>query len=134
MKSKIVIIGIILVGSLLILAGAVCADEQIDWRTLGENLVLDYQGRIISVEQLNWRTCWIILSPDIIYSQAVKIAENIGYYIRNTTGGLKGETPSVHVFINKKHIAVARPQGNKYVGKIQIEDWDPSTFEGEYRP
>jgi len=105
-----------------------------DWKTVANNLIRDYRGKIISIEQLNSSTCWAVLAPWISNEQAVKIAENIGYYIRNSTGGIHGSTPSVHVFIRGKHIAVARPSRGKYIGKIEIEDWDPSVFKGQYRP
>jgi hypothetical protein len=105
-----------------------------DWKTLSKNLMIDYKGKIISIEQLNSTTCWAVLSSDLSNLECVKIAENIGFYIRNSTGGINGETPSVHVFKGDKHIAVARPSGMQYVGKLDIKNWDPSAFGGEYRP
>ena len=101
-----------------------------DWKTLANNLIKDYQGKIVSIEQLNSTTCW----ADLSNAQAVKIAENIGYYIRNSTGGIHGETPSVHVFLRGEHVAVARPSGVNYYGKIKIENWHALDFGGKYRP
>lgn len=110
-----------------------CAYAQ-DWKTLSKNLKIDYKGKIISIEQLNSSTCWAVLSSNLSNLECVKIAENIGYYIRNSTGGIRGKTPSVHVFRGGKHIAIARPSGIQYVGKLDIENWDPSAFNGKYRP
>ena len=105
-----------------------------DWKKLSKNLIIDYKGKVISIEQLNSSTCWAVLSSNLSNLECVKIAENIGYYIRNSTGGVRGESPSVHVFKGGKHIALARPSGMKYVGKLDIDNWDPSAFDGKYRP
>ena len=105
-----------------------------DWKTLSSNLKIDYKGKIISIEQLNSSTCWAVLSSDLSNLECVKVAENIGYYIRNSNGGIRGERPSVHVFKGGSHIAIARPSGMQYVGKLDIENWDPSAFGGKYRP
>ena len=106
-----------------------------DWKTLSENIKLDFKDKIISIEQLNSSTGWAVLSSDLSNLECVKIAENIGYYIRNSTGGPRsGKTPSIHVSKGGKHIAVARRYGMKYVGKLNLEDWDPSVYNGKYRP
>lgn len=108
-----------------------------DWRTLADNLINEYQGKIICIEQLNSVTCWAVLDPSLSNQQAIKMAEDIGNYIRNSTGGFKGEKPTVHVFKRRKHIAVARPYGLyglEYKGKLDIGTWDPSIFDGKYRP
>lgn len=108
-----------------------------DWKILADNLINEYHGKIISIEQLNPLICWAVLDPGLSNQQAVEIAENIGNYIRNSTGGFKGEKPTVHVFKCRKHIAVARPYGMyglDYKGKLDIGTWDPSIFDGKYRP
>ncbi|NOQ52485.1 MAG: hypothetical protein GQ578_09755, partial [Desulfuromonadaceae bacterium] len=94
-----------------------------DWKSVAATLKAAYRGKIISVEQLNNRTCWAVLSPSLSNKNCVKEAESIGFYIRNSTGGTRGERPSVHVFKSGKHVAVARPSDLKYVGKLSIEDW-----------
>jgi len=104
--------------------------HAVDWKSLAEDIIIEYQGKIVSIEQLNSSTCWAMLSPRMLNNQAVKVAENIGYYVKNVTG----ETPSVHVFVNGKHIVIARPSGRKYIGQIKIENWNPSAFSGQYRP
>jgi len=108
--------------------------ETKDWKSLASNLIRDYKGKIQYIEQLNSMTCWAVLSPQISYPQALEISENIGYYIRNSTGGIDGETPIVHVFVDGKHIARAIPSGLKYIGELKIEDWNPFVFNGKYRP
>ena len=105
-----------------------------DWKTLSNNLKTAYAGKIISIEQLNGTTCWVVLSPQFSNSDCVKTSESIGYYIRNATGGIKGEKPSIHVFKSGKHIAIARPNGIQYKGKLDIKNWNPSSFNGKHRP
>ena len=82
-----------------------------DLKTLSKHLMIDYKGRIISIEQLNSSTCRAVLSSDVSNLKCVKIAENIGYSIRNSTGGIRGERTSVHVFKGGKQVAIARPSG-----------------------
>ena len=118
--------------SMLILFSMPCYAH--DWKAMANDLVKDYQGKIISIEQLNSSTCWAVLSFRVSNLKAVEIAENIGYYIRNTTGGIKGEKPSVHVFVGGKRIAIARPSGTKYSGTLKIEDWGTAEFKGKYKP
>jgi len=104
--------------------------SKIDWKILANNLIRDYHGKIISVEQINSSTCWVVLSSDISNYQAVKEAENIGYYIRNVSATMMGKkvwegvTPSVHVFKGRTHIAVAHPNlDHAYNGKLDIKNW-----------
>jgi hypothetical protein len=106
-----------------------------DWKALADCLQCEYEGRILSIEQLNGDVCWAVLSPTLSEQQAATLARDIGYYIQNTTGGAaKGEKPEVFVFIDKRQIAIARPCGRWYVGKIHIENWDPSFYKGKFRP
>ncbi len=127
------IIPIILILSFFVFLSSFTSYAQ-DWKEVADNLVIDYRGKVVSIEQLNSSTCWAVLSPDLSVGEAVEVAENVGYYIRNSTGGIRGKRPSVHVFIGTKHVAVARPSGLNYVGKISMENWNPSDFKGEYRP
>jgi len=101
-----------------------------DWKGLAESMIIDYRGKIVSIEQLNSTTCWAVLSSQISNAQAVEIAERIGDYIRNVTD----KKPTVHVFVGGRHIARARPSGRRYAGQLQIQNWDPSEFSGQYRP
>ncbi len=101
-----------------------------NWATLANNIKIDYQGKITAIEQLNGTTCWVIIRNDLPNSDAISVAENVGYYVKNNTG----ERPSVHVFRDGRHISVARFYSNKYKGKIDIGNWDPSAFNGQYRP
>lgn len=105
-----------------------------DWKAIAENMKIEYRGKIVSIEQLNSSTCWAVLSSSLSNNESIRIAENIGYYIRNSTGGIRGSKPSIHVFKGGRHIAIARPSGMKYVGKLDLADWDTSSFQGEYRP
>ena len=105
-----------------------------DWKGIAENLIRHYEGKVLSIEQLNESTCWALLAPDFSEQEAARMARDIGYFIKNATGRTKGETPVVHVFVNKRQVAVARSTGRWYVGKIHIENWDPAFFKGKYRP
>lgn len=82
-------------------------------------LVLEYSGKIVSIEKLDDITCWAILNSDLSHSDCLQLSENIGYYIKDTTG----YEPSVHVFQGRTHIAVARPTilGDKYKAKLDIK-------------
>jgi len=124
---------VILAASVLFLLTSSFAFAQ-NWKVLAENLKADHRGKIIAIEQLNSTTVWAVLSSNLSNEECRKEAENIGFYVRNATGGIRGEKPSVHVFKNGKHIATARPEGLNYVGKISIENWGPSSFGGKYRP
>ncbi len=123
-----------LFGTLLVMNIGISFATATEWKTLADNLIADYQGKIVSIEQLNSTTCWAVLASYISDNEAVELAENIGYYIRNVTGGAGGEKPSIHVFVDDKHVAIARPSGIQYIGKLSIENWNPSAFEGKYRP
>jgi len=94
-----------------------------DWKKVSADLLADYKGKITAIKKLDSSTCWAVLSPKISYQEAVKLAESIGYYIRNSTGGMQGEKPSVHVFIGNKHIAVARPSGLQFIGELDVKVW-----------
>jgi len=98
---------------------SVVQKEEINWRSLADDIIIDYRGKIAKIRQLNSSTCWAVLSPKLSAIRAIEVAENIGYYVKNVTG----KTPTVRVFLNGKHIAMARPSGNKYKGKIDIQDW-----------
>lgn len=82
-------------------------------------LVLEYRGKIVSIEKLDDITCRAILNSNLSYSDCLQLSENIGYYIKNTTG----YEPSVHVFQGRIHIAVARPTilGDRYEARLDIK-------------
>ena len=106
-----------------------------DWKALAHDLQAKYEDQILSIEQLNSDTCWVVLSPSLSQQDAARLARDIGYFIQNTTGGpARGEKPEVHVFIDKRQIAVARPCGRWYVGTIHIQKLDPSFYKGKFRP
>ena len=108
----------------LILGLSSIPSQAVDWNQVAKNLMAEYQGKIISIERLNSSSCWIVVSPSLNPSECVKLAENIGYYIRNSTGGPRsGQTPSVHVSQGTQQIAVARPIGMEYKGKLDIKSW-----------
>jgi hypothetical protein len=108
----------------LILGFSSVSSHAVDWNQVAKNLMADYQGKIISIKKLNSSSCWIVVSPSLNTAECVKLAENIGYYIRNSTGGPRsGQTPTVHVSQGTQQIAVARPSGMQYKGKLNIKSW-----------
>ena len=46
----------------------------------------------------------------------------------------KGDTPTVRVFVNGVHVGYARPKGLDYLGRIDVENWNPDVNSGKYRP
>ena len=109
----------------LILGFSPVPSHAVDWNQVAKNLMADYKGKIISIEKLNSSSCWIVVSPSLSTAECVKLAENIGYYIRNSTGGPRsGQTPTVHVSQGTQQIAVARPTGGmQHKGKLNIKSW-----------
>ena len=125
---------IVLVGVLSLVLAPLQGGLAYEWKVIAEDLLRHYEGKIFTVEQLNESTCWAVLTSDFTEQEAARMARDIGYFIKNATGRMKGETPVVHVFVNKRQVAVARSTGRWYVGKIHIENWDPAFFKGKYRP
>lgn len=93
------------------------SDEH-DWKTIGNSLNSKYQGKILSILQINSAICRVTLSPELSDAEAVEMAKNIGLHIRNSTAGINIATPSVQVFINGKAVAFARPEGLDYIAEI----------------
>ena len=125
---------IVLVGVLSLVLAPLQGGLAYDWKVIAEDLLRHYEGKILTIEQLNESTCWAVLTSDFTEQEAARMARDIGYFIKSATGRMKGETPVVHVFVNKRQVAVARSTGRWYVGKIHIENWDPAFFKGKYRP
>ena len=125
---------IVLVGVLSLVLAPLQGGLAYDWKVIAEDLLRHYEGKILTIEQLNESTCWAVLTSDFTEQEAARMARDIGYFIKNATGRMKGETPVVHVFVNKRQVALARSTGRWYVGKIHIENWDPAFFKGKYRP
>ena len=90
-----------------------------DWDNVSSSLIRSFEGKVISIEQIDSQTCHAVLSPNTSGSQAVKLAKDIGNFIRNYTGGHSGERPVVYVKVKGKEIAVARPSRLKYTGKLK---------------
>ena len=94
-----------------------------DWKRMADDLMSQFKGRIISVDELNSMTCRVKLSPRISNEQAVKIAENIGTYIMKATRKERyAEVPNVYVCIGDKQIATAVVSRRQYEGKLDIKE------------
>ena len=109
----------------LILGLSSIPSHAVDWNQVANNLMADYHGKIISIKKLNSSSCWIVVSLSLSTAECVKLAENIGYYIRDSTGGPRsGQTPTVRVSQGTQQIAVASPtEGMQYKGKLDIKSW-----------
>lgn len=96
----------------------VVAGSDAKWEKTRQRLVDAYLGKITAVEKISSEECQVQVSSDLTFEQARQISENIGYYIRNSTG----ESPVVTVFVGDLQIAVARLLTNKYTGKLDVKN------------
>ncbi|MBI4843919.1 MAG: hypothetical protein HY809_06300 [Nitrospirae bacterium] len=90
-----------------------------DWQNVSASLIRSFEGRITSIKQIDSQACRAVLPPETSGDQAVKLAEDIGNFINNYTGGHTGESPVVYVIVKDKEIAVARFSRLRYIGKLQ---------------
>jgi hypothetical protein len=84
-----------------------------------KDVVIEYKGKILSIEHLDSATCMVRLSPTLSPIECANAAENIGYYISNTAN----KTPTVRVFIGNTQIAYARPTGSGYSAEIDVKKY-----------
>lgn len=92
-----------------------------DWEKMAEDILANFQGRVISIDELNLMRCRAMLSPRVSQQQAVKIAESIGIYIlKETRRERSAETPDIYVCIGDKQIATAKVARRQYVGKLDL--------------
>ena len=90
------------------------ANETNPWEKLAATIIEDYGGKIISIDRLDITESHFSLSRVMNPEQIRQTCENIGYYIRNSTG----ESPVVVSFIDKIPVAKAEPIGTKYQAKL----------------
>jgi len=84
------------------------------WEKLAATMIDDYGGKIISIDRLDINESHFSLSSGMNTEQVRQTCENIGYYIRNTTG----ESPVIVAFIDNVPVAKAHPAGTKYQGAL----------------
>ncbi len=89
-------------------------DEISPWEKLAATMIGDYGGKIISIDRLDITESHFSLYNSMNPEQVRQTCENIGYYIRNSTG----ESPVVVVFIDRVPVAKAEPVGTKYQAKL----------------
>jgi hypothetical protein len=125
----------IIVTLILILALPFNANAA-NWKQIADNIISDYDGDITSIEQLTSSTCWVVVPKSTTNNRAIQVAESVGFYIRNVTGFMQGHRPTVRIFRNDQHIAVATPNfSNKgFEARLDLKDWGTKSFNGEYRP
>jgi hypothetical protein len=106
-----------------------------DWKALSEKVIEKFDGRIISIEKFDNKTCWAVLNPDTTDEQAIKSAEEIGEFIKKSTAAGKTQKPLVRVFVGEKQVAIAHIKGDKYSGILLVDkSLNPMMFKGQYRP
>ena len=106
-----------------------------DWKKIGDELMGHFKGKIVSIEKLDMRSCWAVLEPGTTDDQAVKLAEEIGNFIKKETKDMKDLKMMVRVFVKNKQVAIAVLAGDKYKGKLMAQpDLDPSQFKGSFKP
>ena len=80
------------------------------WDKLAATMIDDYGGKIISIDRLDFNESHFSLYSGMNAEQVRQTCENIGYYIRNSTG----ESPVIVAFIDSVPVAKAHPVGTKY--------------------
>lgn len=91
-------------------AGKKTEDGMSPWEKLAATMIDDYGGKIISIDRLDITESHFSLYSGMNPEQVRQTCENIGYYIRNSTG----ESPVVVSFIDNIPVAKAEPIGTKY--------------------
>jgi len=84
------------------------------WERLAATMIADYGGKIISIDRLDLTESHFSLYDGMNPEQVRQTCENIGYYIRNSTG----ESPVIVAFIDQIPVARAEPAGAKYQAKL----------------
>jgi len=95
-------------------AGKKPVDTMSPWEKLAATMIDDYGGKIISIDRLDITESHFSLYNGMNPEQVRQTCENIGYYIRNSTG----ESPVVVTFIDNIPVAKAEPAGTKYQAKL----------------
>jgi hypothetical protein len=95
-------------------AGKRPAELMSPWEKLAATMMDDYGGKIISIDRLDISESHFSLYSGMNPEQVRQTCENIGYYIRNSTG----ESPVVVTFIDNIPVARAEPAGTKYQAKL----------------
>ena len=80
------------------------------WEKLAARMIDDYRGKITSIDRLDISESHFTLYSGMNPEQVRQTCENIGYYIRNSTG----ESPVIVTFVNSIPVAKAYPVGTKY--------------------
>lgn len=105
------------------------------WKKIAEELLATYKGKIVSIEKLDNRSCWAVLATGTSNDEAVKLAEQIGDFIKKSSGDLGSPKVMIRVFINDEQVAIAVLSGEKYAGQLKSQsNLAPSTFKGSYKP
>ena len=90
------------------------SDERNPWEKLAATMIDDYGGKIVSIDRLDIHESHFSLFDGMTPEQVRQTSENIGYYIRNTTG----ESPIVVALVSGTPVARAEPAGTKYQAKL----------------
>lgn len=106
-----------------------------DWKHISEELMKHFRGEIVSVEKLDTRSCWAVLAPETKEARAVKLAEQIGDFVKQAAKDFHDFQMMVRVFVQNQQVAIAVLEGDQYKGRpMGQSDLDPSLFKGTFRP
>jgi hypothetical protein len=90
------------------------ADGLTPWEKVAATMLDDYGGKIISIDRLDITESHFSLYNGMTPEQVRQTCENIGYYIRNSTG----TSPDIVVFVDRIPVARAQSAGTKYLAKL----------------
>lgn len=108
--------------------------HAIDWKSLAADLVEHFKPKIVSIEKLDQKSCWAVVLPETNIEDALRLAKEIGEYIKGKIPPETNPKPMIRVFVGGKQVAVAILDGSSYRAVRKNENMDPTMFKGQYRP
>jgi hypothetical protein len=106
----------------------------IDWKALSAGLIEKFKPKIVSIEKLDQKSCWAVLLPDTARDEALRLAKEIGEFIKANIPPATNPQPMVRIFVGGRQVAVAVLDGPAYRAVEKFENMDPTMFKGQYRP
>ncbi|RJR19304.1 MAG: hypothetical protein C4582_10620 [Desulfobacteraceae bacterium] len=111
-----------------------CPSFAVDWKALSTNLIEHFKPKILSIEKLDQKSCWAVVLPETSVDDALKLAKEVGEYIKANIPPETNPKPMVRIFVAGKQVAVAVLDGESYRAVQKSEKMDPAMFKGQYRP
>jgi hypothetical protein len=94
------------------------APQSPKWEAARRGILETYRGKVTAVEKISPEACDVQVSSALSFEQARQISENIGYFLKNSTGA----NPVVRVYVGDMQVAVAELLANKYSGKLAVQN------------